>query len=39
MEHIWHANCEIESRTLDVHIKTLRHKLEKPESILRQSVM
>lgn len=27
MEHIWHANCEIESRTLDVHIKTLRHKL------------
>lgn len=27
MGHIWHANCEIESRTLDVHIKTLRHKL------------
>ena len=27
MEHIWHANCEIESRPLDVHIKTLRHKL------------
>ena len=27
MDHIWHANCEIESRTLDVHIKTLRHKL------------
>ena len=27
MEHIWHANGEIESRTLDVHIKTLRHKL------------
>ena len=27
MEHIWHANCEIESRTLDGHIKTLRHKL------------
>ena len=27
VEHIWHANCEIESRTLDVHIKTLRHKL------------
>ena len=27
MEHIWHAICEIESRTLDVHIKTLRHKL------------
>ena len=27
MEHIWHAYCEIESRTLDVHIKTLRHKL------------
>ncbi len=27
MGHIWHANCEVESRTLDVHIKTLRRKL------------
>lgn len=27
MDRIWDANYEIESRTLDMHIKTLRHKL------------
>lgn len=27
MERIWDMNCDIESRTLDVHLKTLRAKL------------
>ncbi len=27
MERIWDINCDIESRTLDVHLKTLRAKL------------
>lgn len=27
MERIWDMNCDIESRTLDVHLKTLRSKL------------
>ena len=27
MDRIWEINCEVESRTLDVHLKTLRAKL------------
>ena len=27
MDRIWEMNCEVESRTLDVHLKTLRAKL------------
>lgn len=27
MDRIWDINCEVESRTLDVHLKTLRAKL------------
>ena len=27
MDSIWEMNCEVESRTLDVHLKTLRAKL------------
>lgn len=27
MDRIWDMNCEVESRTLDVHLKTLRAKL------------
>jgi two-component system alkaline phosphatase synthesis response regulator PhoP len=27
MERIWDMNCDVESRTLDVHMKTLRAKL------------
>ena len=27
MERIWDINCGVESRTLDVHLKTLRAKL------------
>ena len=27
MERIWGYNYELSSRTLDMHIKTLRHKL------------
>ena len=27
MERVWDTNFEGESRTLDMHIKTLRHKL------------
>ena len=27
MDRIWDMNCEVESRTLDVHLKTLRSKL------------
>ena len=27
MDRIWEMNCEVESRTLDVHLKTLRSKL------------
>mgnify|MGYP000736109650 FL=1 len=35
MEKIWSSDYEGESRTLDVHIKTLRQKLGKPGLILR----
>ena len=27
MDRIWEMNCDVESRTLDVHLKTLRAKL------------
>ena len=27
MDRIWDMNCDVESRTLDVHLKTLRSKL------------
>ena len=27
MDRIWDMNCDLESRTLDVHLKTLRAKL------------
>ena len=27
MDRIWDTNCDVESRTLDVHLKTLRAKL------------
>lgn len=27
MDRIWNMNCDVESRTLDVHLKTLRSKL------------
>ena len=27
MDRIWDMNCDVESRTLDVHLKTLRAKL------------
>ena len=32
MERIWGMDYEGESRTLDVHIKTLRQKLKDPEA-------
>lgn len=35
MERIWNADYEGESRTLDVHIKTLRHKLGSAGSYIR----
>ena len=35
MEKIWSSDYEGESRTLDVHIKTLRRSLGKPGLILR----
>ena len=27
MQHVWEVNSAVESRTVDMHIKTLRHKL------------
>lgn len=35
MERIWGMNFEGESRTLDVHIKTLRQKLRTAGSLIK----
>ncbi|MCI6545756.1 MAG: winged helix-turn-helix domain-containing protein, partial [Spirochaetia bacterium] len=34
LEHIWDVSADVESRTVDVHIRTLRQKLGEYENVI-----